>query len=61
MKKNIVILALILVTFLLQSTLRVVIPAQYSLPNLQVILTCCQETPFTLPSASETTSFVYSY
>ena len=40
MKKNIVILALILVTFLLQSTLRVVIPAQYSLPNLQVILTC---------------------
>ena len=40
MKKNLVILVMILVTFMLQSTLRVVIPAQYSLPNLQVILAC---------------------
>ncbi len=40
MRKNLLILVLIIVTFLLQSTLRVIIPGQYALPNLLMILTC---------------------
>ncbi len=40
MKKNLTILAMILVTYLLQSTLRVLIPAQYPLPNMLLVLTC---------------------
>ena len=40
MKKVVLLLAMVIVTFLLQSTLRVVIPSHYMLPNLLVILTC---------------------
>ena len=40
MRKYLTILAMIVVTFLAQSTMRVVIPSQYMLPNLLVILTC---------------------
>ncbi len=40
MKKNLTILAMLLVTYLVQSTLRVLIPGQYALPNMLIILTC---------------------
>ena len=40
MKKMLMILLMVLVTFLIQSTLRVVIPSHYIIPNLLVILTC---------------------
>ena len=40
MRKNLIMVLLILGTFLVQSTLRAVIPAQYTIPDLLLILTC---------------------
>ena len=40
MKKNLIMALLIIGTFLIQSTLRAVIPAQYTIPDLLLILTC---------------------
>ena len=40
MKKNLIMALLIVGTFLIQSTLRAVIPAQYTIPDLLLILTC---------------------
>ena len=40
MKKNLIMALLILGTFLIQSTVRAIIPAQYTIPDLLIILTC---------------------
>lgn len=40
MKKNLIMALLIIGTFLIQSTLRAIIPAQYTTPDLLLILTC---------------------
>ncbi len=40
MRKNLIMALLIIGTFLIQSTLRAVIPAQYTIPDLMLILTC---------------------
>ncbi len=40
MRKNLIMVLLILGTFLVQNTLRAVIPAQYTVPDLLIILTC---------------------
>ena len=40
MRKNIIMALLIIGTFLIQSTLRAIIPAQYTVPDLLIILTC---------------------
>ena len=40
MRKNLIMALLIIGTFLIQSTLRAVIPAQYTMPDLLIILTC---------------------
>lgn len=40
MKKNLILALLIIGTFLLQSTLRALVPAEYTTPDLLIILTC---------------------
>lgn len=40
MRKNLTILIMILVTYFLQMTLQAVMPAQYAIPDLLLILTC---------------------
>lgn len=40
MRKNLIMALLIIGTFLIQSTLRAMIPAQYTVPDLLIILTC---------------------
>ena len=40
MRKNLIMALLILGTFLIQSTLRAAIPAQYTVPDLLIIMTC---------------------
>ena len=40
MKKNLIMALMIIGTFLLQSTVRALVPAQYTIPDMMIILTC---------------------